>query len=85
MVSEFHEAFEWRRLLREHRRRLRLSQPEVARRAELSLSAVKAYESGGRHPSREAIAAITRALGLPVEEVNRVLAGPDTRPICAAC
>ncbi len=75
MVSEFHEAFEWRRRLREHRLRLQLSQPEVARRAGLSLSAVKAYESGDRHPSREAITAITQALGLPVEEVNRVLAG----------
>lgn len=75
LLSEFHGQFDWRRLLREHRLRLRLSQPEVARRADLSLSAVKAYEGGDRHPSREALSAIIQALGLPVEEANRVFAG----------
>jgi len=75
VVSEFHGEFDWRRLLREHRRRLRISQPEVARRSELSLSAIKAYESGQRHPSREALAAIIEALGLAVEHANRLMAG----------
>lgn len=75
MVSEFHEQFDWRRLLREHRLRLHISLPEAARRAHLSLSAVKAYESGKRHPSREALVALVSELGLPVEVANRVLAG----------
>ena len=75
MVNSFHESFDWRTLLREQRRVKKLSQPEVARRAQISLSAMKAYESGDRHPSRETLEAIIEALGLPVEEANRVLAG----------
>ncbi len=75
MVNSFHESFDWRALLKEQRRLKKLSQPEVARRAQISLSAMKAYEGGDRHPSRETLQAITVALGLPVEETNRVLAG----------
>jgi transcriptional regulator with XRE-family HTH domain len=75
VVNSFHESFDWRALLKEQRQLRKLSQPEVARRAQISLSAMKAYEGGDRHPSRETLEAITVALGLPVEEANKVLAG----------
>lgn len=74
-MAEFRKAFEWRRALLDYRLSLRLSRPEVARRSGLSVSAVKAYESGDRHPSREALTAIIDALGMAVEQANPVLAG----------
>jgi transcriptional regulator with XRE-family HTH domain len=74
-MEEFRERFYWQRVIREHRRSKRLSQPELARRSGLSLSAVKAYESGARHPSRETLVAIIGALGLTAGEANPVLAG----------
>ena len=74
-VRGFQSDAEWRRVLREYRRQLRLSQPEVARRSGLSLSAVKAYESGDRRPSRDALTAIIDALGMTAEQANPVLAG----------
>lgn len=80
MVNEFHERLEWRRVLREHRKRLRLSQPDVARRADLSLSAVKAYEAGERHPSPEALAAIINVLGLTPEQAAPIHAGAGYAP-----
>jgi transcriptional regulator with XRE-family HTH domain len=64
-----------RRALTEHRKRLRLSRPEVARRSGLSVSAVKAYETGTRHPSREALTAIIDSLGLTKAEAGPLLAG----------
>jgi transcriptional regulator with XRE-family HTH domain len=80
MVTEFHEQFDWRRSLREHRRRLRLSQTEVARRAHLSVSAVKAYESGERHPSIEALNGLIEALGLAPEHATPIRAGAGFAP-----
>jgi transcriptional regulator with XRE-family HTH domain len=65
----------WQRALREHRLRLRLSQPDVARRSGLSVSAVRSYESGDRHPSREALTAVIDALGLTSEQANPILNG----------
>ncbi len=75
MLDTFHDKFDWRALLREQRRAKGISQPELARRADLSLSAVKAYERGERHPSREALAAIVDAVGMPTEQANRLYAG----------
>jgi transcriptional regulator with XRE-family HTH domain len=74
-MGEFRERFDWRQVIREHRRRKKLSQPDLARRSGLSLSAVKAYESGSRHPSRETLVAIIDALGMTAGEANPVLAG----------
>jgi transcriptional regulator with XRE-family HTH domain len=74
-MQEFRAGFDWRQALREQRAALKLSQPDVARRSGLSVSAVKAYEGGVRHPSREALTAIIDALGMPVEQANPVLAG----------
>jgi transcriptional regulator with XRE-family HTH domain len=72
---DFQAVFDWRGALRAHRLRLRLSQPEVARRSGLSVSAIKAYESGRRHPTREALDAILDAMGLAHDEGNPIRAG----------
>ena len=68
-------AFDWRGALREHRLRRHLSQPDVARRSGLSVSAIKAYENGSRHPTREALDAIIDALGLTHDEGNPIRIG----------
>jgi transcriptional regulator with XRE-family HTH domain len=73
--STTHGGFDWRGALRDRRKEQKLSQPEVARRSGLSLSAVRSYESGGRHPSRAALTAIIDSLGMTVEQANPVLAG----------
>lgn len=74
-MNDFADAFEWRRALREHRKRRGISQPEVARRAGISLSAVKAYERGDRNPSQDALDAIIGAMGLTHDEGNPIRAG----------
>jgi len=74
-VNEVREGLDWRGAMRGHRLRRGLSQPEVARRAGLSLSAVKAYERGDRRPSRKALDAILEALGLAHDEANPIRAG----------
>lgn len=74
-MSQEVARFDWRAALREHRRAERLSLAEVARRSGLSLSAVKSYESGRRHPSREALGAIIDAIGLTTDQANPILAG----------
>lgn len=73
--DELQQRFDWRSAIREYRRKRRLSQPELARHSGLSVSAVKAYENGTRHPSRETLAAIIDALGMTAGQANPVLAG----------
>ena len=68
-------AFDWRVAVRDYRRRLRLSLAEVARRSGLSLSAVKSYENGARHPTRSALKAVTDALGMTAQQSNPIFAG----------
>jgi transcriptional regulator with XRE-family HTH domain len=74
-VNEFRQALDWPIRLRDHRLRLGIAQTELARRTGLSLTAVKAYENGARHPSRDALDVIIAALGLPPEEANPIRAG----------
>ena len=74
-MDELRAGFDWRVSLRTQRMRRRLSQPEVARRSGLSLSAVKAYERGDRQPSRAALDAILDAIGLPLDDGNPIRAG----------
>lgn len=69
------EAFDWRAALRRHRVRLGISQSEVARRAGLSRSAVRAYERGDRQPSRKALEAILQAIGLTLDDANPIRGG----------
>ncbi len=79
-MNEFTQKFEWRRAVRDYRKQRQLSQAEVARRAGLSLSAIKAYETGDRNPSAEALDAIIEALGLPPELATPVRAGAGFAP-----
>jgi transcriptional regulator with XRE-family HTH domain len=74
-MDELREGLHWRAALRKHRTQRGLSQPEVARRSGLSLSAVKAYERGDRQPSREALDAVLDAVGLTHDEGNPIRAG----------
>lgn len=74
-IEETEAAFDWARAIREDRKRKRLSRPEIAHRSGLSLSAVKAYETGARHPSREALSAIIDALGMTTDQANPILTG----------
>jgi transcriptional regulator with XRE-family HTH domain len=52
-----------------------MTQPELASRSGLSLTAVKAYERGVRRPSADALEAIVAALGLSPDEANPIRAG----------
>ena len=74
-VETFHEQFDWRASLREHRVRHGLSQPEVGKRAGLSTASVRSYENGSRHPTLDALAAMLKAIGLTPEQANPIRAG----------
>ncbi|MPZ61208.1 MAG: helix-turn-helix domain-containing protein [Propionibacteriales bacterium] len=54
-------------MLREARRRARLSQVELARRARVTQSVVSAYESGTRQPSLPTLMRLVRATGLELD------------------
>lgn len=75
MLTDFRTAFDWRAALRQARKRRQMTQARLAQTAGLSLAAVKAYESGARHPSPLALKAIIDSLGLTREEANPILAG----------
>jgi len=49
-----------------------LTREELARLTRLSTSAIRAYESGARHPSAKALNTIIEALGLPGERANEL-------------
>jgi transcriptional regulator with XRE-family HTH domain len=74
-LSEFYGQFDWRASLREQRIARRLSQADVAARANLSAASVRAYENGSRHPTVEALDALIKAIGLTPEQANPVRAG----------
>lgn len=63
----------WRAQLRDTRRRLKLKQAELAERAGISTEALRAYESGRRHPRREQLTQILDALHLDRAWRNRLL------------
>ncbi len=63
-----------RQALRRHRRAKGFSQRELAERAGVSFSAVKAYEAGERRPSRQALTRIIDVLGIPTEDGEMLLA-----------
>lgn len=54
-------------LLRTARRRARLSQAELARRAGVTQSVISAYESGARQPSLSTLARLVEATGSELE------------------
>jgi transcriptional regulator with XRE-family HTH domain len=80
MRFELDEALDWRAALREHRKARGFTQTRLARDASLSLSALKQYETGQRHPSAEALDAIIATLGLTAEQSGPIRAGAGYAP-----
>jgi len=74
------ERTDWRRELRDARKKLRLSQRELATRASLSESAVRAYELGTRFPSREHLSDLIDALSVDRAWRNRLLLAAGFAP-----
>jgi transcriptional regulator with XRE-family HTH domain len=74
-MNDFRPSLDWRTQLRDQRLRLGIAQTELARKTGLSLTAIKAYESGKRRPSADALEAIIKALGLSPELANPIRAG----------
>ncbi len=68
------EALDWRSTLQGWRRRKGLTQLELANAADLSGATVRAYERGARQPSRGALIKLIRALGIPRQDANQILA-----------
>ena len=63
----------WHDLIRTERRRLGITQTELAERAGLSPETVRKYEAGSRTPSRASIDRVLAALQAPHATVRRVL------------
>ncbi|MEO8468732.1 MAG: helix-turn-helix domain-containing protein [Chloroflexota bacterium] len=63
----------WNDLIRIERRRLRITQTELAERAGLSPETIRKYEAGSRTPSRASIDRVLAALQAPHTTVRRVL------------
>jgi transcriptional regulator with XRE-family HTH domain len=63
---------EWPTLLRDARKRLRLSQAQLASHVGVSAEAVRSYEAGRRKPPRGKLDAIFVALDLPIREANAI-------------
>jgi len=62
-------------ILREARKRARLSQTDVARRAHIAQSVVSAYESGRREPAVSTLGRLVAATG------NRLVLGLEADPV----
>ena len=67
-------------VIRERRRRLDLTQEEVARRIRTSTPYIVHLESGKRHPSEKVIARLSEVLGLQGRELF-LLANPRARDL----
>ena len=67
-------------VIRERRRRLDLTQEEVARRIKTSTPYIGHLESGKRHPSEKVIARLSEVLGLQSRELF-FLANPHARDL----
>lgn len=71
MRAEHDES--WRKELRAARRALKVTIPEVARAASLSIETVRGYENGRRTPTREHLIHVLQAINLPFMESNAIL------------
>lgn len=69
------DEMDYRQGIRSWRTSEGLTQAALAARSGLSLAAIRAYESGARRPSAQALQSIIDAIGVPREEANRLLAG----------
>lgn len=74
----------WRERLTRARQAERLSRPQLAELANVSESALKAYERGTRDPSRAALVALIEALKLGLLERNEILFSAGFAPDGAA-
>lgn len=72
-VLDHSDQAEWYDLIRAERRRLGITQAELANRAGLSPETVRKYEGGTRTPSRVSIERVLGALQAPHTTVRRVL------------
>ncbi|HTQ25160.1 MAG TPA: helix-turn-helix transcriptional regulator [Candidatus Binataceae bacterium] len=70
-------------VIRERRRRLDLTQEEVARRIRTSTPYIGHLESGKRHPSEKVIARLSDVLGLQSRELF-LLANPRARDLLSS-
>ncbi|MGA8058793.1 MAG: helix-turn-helix transcriptional regulator, partial [Candidatus Binataceae bacterium] len=70
-------------VIRERRRRLDLTQEEVARRIKTSTPYIGHLESGKRHPSEKVIARLSEVLGLQSRELF-FLANPRARDLLSS-
>ena len=70
-------AKELRRLRSQHG----WTQGELARRAGVRRSSISSYEAASKRPSAPALAAFARALGVPPEQLERLLPQPKTTPL----
>ena len=61
---------DWRTALRRHREIRGLTRAQLATRAGVSASALKAFENGKRHPKESTLGALIDALGLSREQAN---------------
>ena len=63
----------WRHKLRAVRKRLGISQREVAERSGFSQESIRAYETGRRRPARDRLVAILQALEATMDEANEIM------------
>lgn len=73
MMAAADASDDWHVVLRAERRRLRLTQADLARRAGVAPETLRKYESGDRTPSRSSIERILAALAVPQPTVRAVL------------
>lgn len=64
---------DWNTQLREARRNLGLTHEELAKRAGMSAASLRAYELGRRHPTREHLSSLLRALRFDLRSRNAAL------------
>lgn len=67
------DQVKWHVLIRAERRRLGITQTELAERAGMSPETVRKYEAGSRNPSRASIERVLAALQAPHTTVRQVL------------
>ena len=64
-------------ILRENRRRLGISQPQLAEMADLSTHYIAMIETSRKFPTPEVLTRLAKALGIPPHELFAVPASPE--------
>ena len=71
----------WREDLRRARKRLKLTQTELAERTGISAHTIRAYEGGKRRPSRAQLEKVFATLKVPNADANRIREGAGYAPV----